>query len=170
MSAARTFAVEINQKQFQVTVSELLNDEEKRPVGDKLPDRAAKDMPGDKLPDRAANDMSGEASVRYSPSRRKLGSRPAAATSSSVKPCPEGTDVSRVDAEGIVRATMYGLIKEIFVHDGDLVQKGAKLLILEAMKMESEVLADRSGRVSDVNVKIGDTVETGDRLITLLPE
>ena len=62
---------------------------------------------------------------------------------------------------------MHGLIKEIFVKEGDVVQVGAKLLILEAMKMESEVVADRSGKVTNLSVSVGETVETGKLFMTL---
>jgi biotin carboxyl carrier protein len=43
-------------------------------------------------------------------------------------------------------------------------------LIIEAMKMESEVLADRAGKVDSLNVKVGDSVEPNTRFLTLLAE
>jgi oxaloacetate decarboxylase alpha subunit len=54
---------------------------------------------------------------------------------------------------------MNGLVKQIMVKEGDPVEKGQKLLIFEAMKMESEVTAERSGKVNSLKVKQGETVE-----------
>ena len=50
---------------------------------------------------------------------------------------------------------------------GQTVQEGDVLVILEAMKMETEVRAARSGTVVSVDVKEGDTVQVGDSLISL---
>ncbi len=62
---------------------------------------------------------------------------------------------------GDVCAAMHGLIKEVYVKEGDQVAVGTKLLILEAMKMESEVMSDRAGKVTNLTAKVGETVESG---------
>lgn len=61
---------------------------------------------------------------------------------------------------GEVKAPMHGVVKELLVGVGDAVTSGQKLLIFEAMKMESEVVAPKAGKVSTINAKQGDTVET----------
>jgi len=61
---------------------------------------------------------------------------------------------------GEVRAEMHGLVKELHVREGQQVLVGQKLLILEAMKMESEILAKKAGTVKSIKVKAGDTVES----------
>ena len=60
-----------------------------------------------------------------------------------------------------------GTIMEVFVKEGDKVEKEAKLLMMEAMKMENNILADQSGIVKKVFVKPGDTVLQGDTLIEI---
>jgi biotin carboxyl carrier protein len=55
----------------------------------------------------------------------------------------------------------------IKVAPGDLVEADQTLLVLEAMKMESEVKSPQAGTVQAVHVKAGDAVRTGDRLVSL---
>jgi oxaloacetate decarboxylase alpha subunit len=62
---------------------------------------------------------------------------------------------------------MHGLVKELLVKSGDAVEKGQKLIIFEAMKMESEVLSDRAGRVNELRVKQGETVEADSVLLVV---
>ena len=50
---------------------------------------------------------------------------------------------------------------------GQTIQEGDVLLILEAMKMETEVRASKAGTVGSVSVKEGDAVSVGDTLLTL---
>lgn len=66
-----------------------------------------------------------------------------------------------------VKSPMPGLVKAVLVAPGDEVVKGARLLVLEAMKMENEITAVRSARVTAVHVTAGTVVEGGLPLITL---
>ena len=50
---------------------------------------------------------------------------------------------------------------------GDAVAAGDVIIILEAMKMETEVRAPKDGAVASVDVKVGDTVAVGDTLISI---
>jgi biotin carboxyl carrier protein len=50
---------------------------------------------------------------------------------------------------------------------GQTVKKGDVVLILEAMKMENEIVAPQEGTVASINVTAGQTVEAGDLLFTL---
>ena len=64
-------------------------------------------------------------------------------------------------------APLSGNIFKVLVQPGQQVAEGDLLLILEAMKMETEVRAPRSGVVGNVSVKVGDSVAVGDNLLTL---
>ncbi len=64
-----------------------------------------------------------------------------------------------------VGSTMPGMVVTVAVKAGDVVKKGQKLLTLEAMKMETTVGAEADGKVSDILVKPGSQVETGDLLV-----
>lgn len=66
-----------------------------------------------------------------------------------------------------VRSTMEGTILDILVKEGDAVERGTKLLILEAMKMQNQVMSPVSGTVAKILVKAGETVKDGQNLITL---
>ncbi len=64
-------------------------------------------------------------------------------------------------------APLAGNIWKVHVQVGDRVEEGDLLLILEAMKMETEVRAPNSGHVTSVDVSEGDSVQVGDTLLTL---
>ncbi len=66
-----------------------------------------------------------------------------------------------------VDAPMPGTILDIKVNIGDSVNSGDALCVLEAMKMENEIVAPEAGIVASVNVSRGDSVEAGQVLITL---
>lgn len=66
-----------------------------------------------------------------------------------------------------MEAPMPGLVLKMFVRAGDVVTKGAPLLILEAMKMEHQIAAPRDGRVVSVNCTEGELVQPGVELVTL---
>jgi biotin carboxyl carrier protein len=51
---------------------------------------------------------------------------------------------------------------------GDRVKKGQKLLILEAMKMENNIIADRDGMIQEIKVRKGDSVLEGSELIVIV--
>ncbi|MCA0454454.1 MAG: biotin/lipoyl-binding protein [Chloroflexi bacterium] len=61
-------------------------------------------------------------------------------------------------------AQMPGQVTTIQVQAGDIVTRGQTLLILEAMKMETRVMAPADGRVTQVFVTVGEVVERGQRL------
>jgi glutaconyl-CoA/methylmalonyl-CoA decarboxylase subunit gamma len=66
-----------------------------------------------------------------------------------------------------VKAPMPGSVLEVKVKKGDVVNDGAVLIVLEAMKMENELTAAQAGTVTSVLVKKGDIVNSGDPLIIL---
>jgi acetyl-CoA/propionyl-CoA carboxylase biotin carboxyl carrier protein len=82
----------------------------------------------------------------------------------------DGGDDSGVDvAEGgeAIDAEMQGTILSVDVAEGDEVAAGDVVCVLEAMKMENDVVAERGGTVASVHVGEGDSVDMGDVLIVL---
>ena len=66
-----------------------------------------------------------------------------------------------------VEAPLPGTIFKVSVKEGDAVQKGQVILIMEAMKMENNILAEKEGIVNKVLVSVGDTVLQGDILVEI---
>lgn len=66
-----------------------------------------------------------------------------------------------------IKAPMPGTIVSVKVKAGDMVKTGDVVCILEAMKMENEIMAPSDGKVVSVNVNQGDSVNTGDALVSL---
>ncbi|MDI9729038.1 sodium-extruding oxaloacetate decarboxylase subunit alpha [Stutzerimonas stutzeri] len=64
-------------------------------------------------------------------------------------------------------APLAGNIFKVLVQPGQLVQEGDLVVILEAMKMETEIRAFKAGTVASVNVKVGDAVSVGDSLLSI---
>ena len=82
----------------------------------------------------------------------------------------DGGDAGGVDvAEGgeSIDAEMQGTILSVDVAEGDEVAAGDVVCVLEAMKMENDVVAERGGTVASVHVGEGDSVDMGDVLIVL---
>ena len=69
--------------------------------------------------------------------------------------------------KGGVKSPLPGVILDVKVNVGDTVAKGDLLLILEAMKMENSIVADRDGKVTAINVKNGDSVLEGTDLVII---
>ncbi|WP_111656975.1 sodium-extruding oxaloacetate decarboxylase subunit alpha [Isoalcanivorax indicus] len=66
-----------------------------------------------------------------------------------------------------VPAPLSGNIFKVMVKPGQQVKEGEKIMVLEAMKMETDVSAPRAGTIAAVNVKEGDAVTVGDALVSL---
>lgn len=71
---------------------------------------------------------------------------------------------SSVDAENEVLAGISGNVFKIYVNEGEEVKSGQAIMVLEAMKMEIEVNAPKDGMISELCIKIGDTVNEGEVL------
>ena len=69
--------------------------------------------------------------------------------------------------DGTIAAPMQGTIVKLLVSEGDDVEAGQAVLVLEAMKMENHVNTDRGGTVKEIRVQAGDTVGTGDVLVVI---
>ncbi|MCR5636546.1 MAG: acetyl-CoA carboxylase biotin carboxyl carrier protein subunit [Clostridiales bacterium] len=66
-----------------------------------------------------------------------------------------------------VTAPMPGNILSVKVSNGQSVKKGDLLMVLEAMKMENEIMAPCDGKISSLNVQKGSTVNSGDLLCSI---
>ena len=66
-----------------------------------------------------------------------------------------------------INAPMPGTILSVNVKPGQAVKKGDILVMLEAMKMENEIMAPNDGTVGAVNVTKGQSVQSGDVLLTI---
>jgi len=86
------------------------------------------------------------------------GSAPAAGGAAAAMPAGGGDPVP---------APLAGNIWKVLVQPGQQVEEGQTLMILEAMKMETEVSASKAGVVGTISVKEGDAVKVGDTLLTL---
>ncbi len=77
-------------------------------------------------------------------------------------------DGAEIAADGeVVAAEMQGTILEVNVEEGDSVAAGDVICVLEAMKMENDVVAETGGTVTEVAVAAGDSVDQGDPLVVL---
>jgi acetyl/propionyl-CoA carboxylase alpha subunit len=70
-------------------------------------------------------------------------------------------------ADWLVLSPMMGIVKEIYASMGDFVKEGDILMVIEAMKMNNDLKARRSGRVQRVYVSPGERVEQGRALLLL---
>ena len=91
---------------------------------------------------------------------------PKAAPASSAAAAPK-TALSGASGSVVVSAPMPGKILGVKAAVGQAVKKGDVVAVLEAMKMENEIVAPSDGTVASVNVSAGDSVEAGATLVTL---
>ncbi len=68
---------------------------------------------------------------------------------------------------GSLTAPMPGVVRIVRVREGERVERGDVLLVLEAMKMEHDVVASSSGRVARLNAREGDQVDAGQVLVVI---
>lgn len=82
----------------------------------------------------------------------------APAPAPAAKPSGEGKPVT---------SPLPGVIIEVSVKEGDTVAAGQKVAVLEAMKMENDIQADRAGVVTKINVSKGDSILEGAAIVTI---
>lgn len=67
----------------------------------------------------------------------------------------------------MVKAQIPGRVVRLWVAVGETVEKGQRLLAIEAMKMENEVRSPRAGTIESISAGVGNTVELGDELLVV---
>ena len=82
-------------------------------------------------------------------------------------PVASAPQVAAKEGNVAVSAPMPGKILAVKAKEGDSVKAGDVLLVLEAMKMENDIVAPQDGVVASINVKVGDSVESGAKLASL---
>ncbi|MGN0638950.1 MAG: biotin/lipoyl-containing protein [Huintestinicola sp.] len=100
------------------------------------------------------------------------GSAPAAAPVSApaAAPAPAAPAAAPAPAAGNgtpVKAPMPGNILDVKVSVGDSVTTGQVIVVLEAMKMENDIVANATGKITSITVKKGDTVNSDDVIATI---
>ncbi|MDR0737703.1 MAG: biotin/lipoyl-binding protein [Prevotellaceae bacterium] len=100
-----------------------------------------------------------------SPAASKVNRPAPAPTSGSGAPVVSKPTVS--GAAGAVKSPLPGVVLSVDVSVGDTVKTGQKLLVLEAMKMENNIDADRDGKVVAIKVAKGDSVLEGAELVII---
>ena len=76
---------------------------------------------------------------------------------------------SAAGSRGQVTAPMQGTIIEVLVSQGEAVEAGQAVCVLEAMKMENQLQSDQAGTVEEVRVAVGDSVAAGEVLVVVRP-
>ena len=90
----------------------------------------------------------------------------AAVAAPTEQPAAPAAPVSAASGDAMT-APMPGTILKVLVNIGDEVKENQPLMILEAMKMENEVVANHAGKVAGIHVNQGQVVNAGDALITI---
>lgn len=106
------------------------------------------------------NSMPAAAPVQAAPQASAPAPQPAAAAAPApaAKPAGEGKAVT---------SPLPGVIIEVSVKEGDTVAVGQKVAVLEAMKMENEIQAEKAGVVTKIHVSKGDSVLEGASIVTI---
>lgn len=85
-----------------------------------------------------------------------------------VAPAPAATQAVNMPEGGVrIESPMPGTILDIRVNVGDVVKTGDVLLILEAMKMENEIMAPSAGRIAAIGTTKGSSVNSGELLVVI---
>lgn len=92
---------------------------------------------------------------------------PAPVQAAAPAPAPAKAPAAVSGSGAPINAPMPGNILDVKVKAGDTVKAGDVLLILEAMKMENEIMAPADGTVGSVAVTPGQTVQSGQQLLTI---
>lgn len=91
----------------------------------------------------------------------------AAPAKKAAAPAPKKATAQGAEGSVKVAAPMPGKILNVKVSSGQSVKKGDVMLVIEAMKMENEIVAPSDGTVASIHAAVGDSVEAGATLATL---
>ena len=93
---------------------------------------------------------------------------PKTAEAAPVQEAPKAAPAASVSANGLkITAPLPGTVNKVLVKPGQAVKKGGVLCVLEAMKMENEIVAPQDGTVASVEVNEGASVNSGDLLLVM---
>jgi biotin carboxyl carrier protein len=93
--------------------------------------------------------------------------RPAAIPATDTHPSVAKTSSPGAATTGAIKSPLPGTILDVHVRPGDIVKRGQKLIVLEAMKMENNIDSDKEGKVIELKVQRGDSVLEGDVLVII---
>jgi 3-methylcrotonyl-CoA carboxylase alpha subunit len=79
----------------------------------------------------------------------------------------DGAEFDAAESDGALKAPMHGRLIALSVADGDAVEAGQRLAVVEAMKMEHPLTAPVAGRAKLAGPKVGDTVEQGTLILSV---
>lgn len=96
-----------------------------------------------------------------------ISAAPTAPSTPAVAPAVPAPAAGGAQGSVVINAPMPGKILAVKASVGQAVKKGDVILLLEAMKMENEVVASDDGTIASINVASGDMVEAGDVLASL---
>ncbi|MCR4765577.1 MAG: biotin/lipoyl-binding protein [Bacteroidaceae bacterium] len=91
----------------------------------------------------------------------------AAAPAAAAAPEPKVSRPAGGGGKSGIKSPLPGVILQVKVNVGDQVTKGQVLMVLEAMKMENNILSDKDGKVAAINVSKGDSILEGTDLIVI---
>jgi acetyl-CoA/propionyl-CoA carboxylase biotin carboxyl carrier protein len=134
------------------------------------PSAAATAPPGEEAAELVEQTVTVEVNGKRFTTRLWLPDAPAAGASPRRRPAARprpGAASGGGAGNGTITAPMQGTIVKVLVSEGDAVEAGQAVLVLEAMKMENTINTETEGTVREVRVTEGDTVGTGDVLIVI---
>ncbi|MCI5118769.1 MAG: pyruvate carboxylase, partial [Candidatus Electrothrix sp. LOE1_4_5] len=76
-------------------------------------------------------------------------------------------EIEKLAAAGDIRAPFAGNVSAINVKEGQEIGKGEQVMVLEAMKMQTPLLAEVAGVVKTISTKVGDALQPGDKLLKI---
>ena len=101
-----------------------------------------------------------QAAKNYNMSGLSIGSAPLRVPAG-VAPAAAPADSTPVDEEKVCRSPVSGIVVRVAAQVGQTLQKGDILLVLEAMKMETNITAPLPGKIASIRVNQGDSVQSG---------
>ncbi len=168
----RKFLIKVNGLQYEVEVDEIRDGSSVVPVMTGFTPARTFPTPGAAPAAHSFSSAQSAASGQSGSSSQFSGSASAApqAAPAATSPSPSSpaAPVSAVPAGAhTITAPMPGTILKISVNIGEAVKKGQVLLVLEAMKMENEIVSPHDATVASINTAKGSSVNAGDILVSL---
>lgn len=155
----RRYNLGLGGREFVIDVQELTADSFEVFVGD---ERYEVTLSGDEDLPEATITPGYQPSADSSP-KPSIPIRPAQSNAAARRPVAPATAAS--GGAATLSAPMPGVILEIFVKAGDVVERGQRIAVLDAMKMHNLIRAPRAATIGEVCVEVGQAVGHGDALV-----